>query len=140
MRRSVLLLMAVVLVCGGMIPAAVSAQEPYNMSLLIGALDNPYWITLATAAEKAAADLGVNLTVLGTSEEGAAAQQISQMEDRIAAGDDLILIAARSSRLLQRPPRLGFRSSPLTVPPQAANGRPPSRQTTLRVATWVASG
>jgi ribose transport system substrate-binding protein len=100
MRRSVLLLMAVVLVCGGMIPAAVSAQEPYNMSLLIGALDNPYWITMQTAAEKAAAELGVNLTVLGTTEEGGVAQQVSQMEDRIAAGDDLILIAARSGEAI----------------------------------------
>jgi len=100
MRKLLFLLVALTLVLGLAPWGKVSAEEPYNMSLLEGPLDNPYWITLKEGAEKAAKELGVNLTVLGTAEEGGGATQLAQMEDRIAAGDDAILLAVRSGEAI----------------------------------------
>ena len=42
----------------------------------------------------------MNLTVLGTDIEGDSARQISQMEDRIAQGDDAIIFAAQDTKAL----------------------------------------
>ena len=100
MRKSLLLLVAVVLVLGSMIPAAVSAEEPYTISMLVGTLDNPYWIIVTDQAKVAADMLGVDLVVLGVDVEGDSARQISQMEDRIAQGDDAIAIAVQDTKAL----------------------------------------
>jgi len=100
MRRSLFVLVAVVLLVGSIIPAAVSAQEPINMSLLTGTMDNPYWITVTDWAQVAADMMGVNLTLLAVDVEGVATQQVSQMEDRIALGDDAIVVAVQDTQAL----------------------------------------
>jgi len=100
MRRSLFVLVAVVLLVGSIIPAAVSAQEPINMSLLTGTMDNPYWITVTDWAQVAADMMGVNLTLLAVDVEGVATQQVSQMEDRIAQGDDAIVVAVQDTQAL----------------------------------------
>lgn len=97
MRRWLFGLVALAVVLSAMPVAGVSAQEPYSIALLTGSLDNPYWITMKEGAEKVAAELGVKLTTLGPSQEGGGVEQAAQMEDRIAAGDDAILLAARSA-------------------------------------------
>ncbi len=96
MRKGLFVLMALVLILGVMPVAGVSAEEPYSITLLGGPLDNPYWIALKDGAESMGAKLGVKVTTLGPSQEGGGVEQAAQMEDRIAAGDDAILIAARS--------------------------------------------
>lgn len=100
MRKSLFVLVAVVLLVGSVIPAAVSAQEPINMSLLTGTMDNPYWITVTDWAQVAAEMMGVNLTLLAVDVEGVATQQVSQMEDRVAQGDDAIVIAVQDTQAL----------------------------------------
>jgi ribose transport system substrate-binding protein len=100
MRKSLFVVVAVVLLVGSVIPAAVSAQEPLNLSLLTGTMDNPYWITVTDWAQVAAEMLGVNLTLLAVDVEGVATQQVSQMEDRIAQGDDAIVIAVQDTQAL----------------------------------------
>jgi len=100
MRRSLFVLVAVVLLVGSIIPAAVSAQEPINMSLLTGTMDNPYWITVTDWAQVAADMMGVNLTLLAVDVEGVATQQVSQMEDRVAQGDDAIVVAVQDTQAL----------------------------------------
>jgi len=99
MRKSLFLLVMVALVLGTMIPAAVSAQEnQYTISLLTGTMDNPYWITVTDWAKVAGDMLNVNLVTLAVDVEGVATQQISQMEDRIAQGDDAIVVAVQDSK------------------------------------------
>ena len=100
MRKSLFVLVAVVLLVGSIIPAAVSAQEPINMSLLTGTMDNPYWITVTDWAQVAADMMGVNLTLLAVDVEGVATQQVGQMEDRVAQGDDAIVIAVQDTQAL----------------------------------------
>jgi len=99
MRKSLFLLVVVALVLGMMIPVAVSAEEPkYTISLLTGTMDNPYWQIVSQWADKAAEMLNVNLVKLAVDVEGVATQQISQVEDRVAQGDDAIVIAVQETK------------------------------------------
>lgn len=101
MRKSLFLLVVVALVVGTMIPAAVSAAEPkYTISLLTGTMDNPYWQIVTQWADKAAQMLDVNLVKLAVDVEGVATQQVSQVEDRVAQGDDAIVIAVQETKAL----------------------------------------
>jgi len=101
MRKSLFLLVVVALVLGMMIPVAVSAEEPkYTISLLTGTMDNPYWQIVSQWADKAAEMLNVNLVKLAVDVEGVATQQISQVEDRVAQGDDAIVIAVQETKAL----------------------------------------
>lgn len=101
MRKSLFLLVVVALVLGTMIPAAVSAEEPkYTISLLTGTMDNPYWQIVTQWADKAAEMLNVNLVKLAVDVEGVATQQVSQVEDRVAQGDDAIVIAVQETKAL----------------------------------------
>lgn len=98
MRKTLFLLVAVALL---VMPAAVSAEDPaYNMSILTGTMDNPYWIIVTEWADVAAEMMGVNLTKLAVDVEGVATQQVSQVEDRIAQGDDAIIIAVQETKAL----------------------------------------
>jgi len=101
MRKSLFLLVVVALVLGTMIPAAVSAEDPkYTISMLTGTMDNPYWQIVTQWADKAAEMLGVNLVKLAVDVEGVATQQVSQVEDRVAQGDDAIVIAVQETKAL----------------------------------------
>jgi ribose transport system substrate-binding protein len=100
MRKSLFVIVAVVLLVGSIMPAAVFAQEPIQMSLLTGTMDNPYWITVTDWAQVAADMMGVDLTLLAVDVEGVATQQVGQMEDRIAQGDDAIVIAVQDTQAL----------------------------------------
>ena len=100
MRRSLFVIVAVVLLVGSIMPAAVFAQDPIQMSLLTGTMDNPYWITVTDWAQVAADMMGVDLTLLAVDVEGIATQQVSQMEDRIAQGDDAIVVAVQDTQAL----------------------------------------
>ncbi len=100
MRKSLLLLVAVVLVLGAILPAAAFAEGPYNISLLTGTMDNPYWQIVTQWAQVAADMMNVNLTTLAVDVEGVATQQVSQMEDRIAQGDAAIVIAVQETKAL----------------------------------------
>jgi len=79
---------------------APTAAKPYNISVLTGSLDNPFWITAKEGAEKAAKDLGVTVTVLGVDVEGDSAKQVAQLEDRIAKKDAAIVIAVQDTKAL----------------------------------------
>jgi ribose transport system substrate-binding protein len=94
--RKFLVVLVAVLVLGILIPLTISAEEPekeFNISMLLGTLDNPHWINCAEAGKQAGEDLGANVTVLAVDREGDAVQQTAQFEDRLAAGDDAIVVA-----------------------------------------------
>jgi len=101
MRKSVYVVVALALIVAATLSAVSAAPaKPYQVSLLTGTLDNPYWIVVSDAAKVAAKDLGVNLTVIGVDKEGDATRQTSQMEDRVAAGDAAIVVAVQDSKAL----------------------------------------
>lgn len=100
MRKIMLFTLAFALLSLTVTGAGAAPEKPYKISLLLGTLDNPFWITVRQAAEMAAEEFGVELTVLGVDREGDGVQQTSQLEDRVAAGDDAIVIAIADSTAL----------------------------------------
>ena len=97
MVKRLLAVTLVVVVLVSLIPLQASAEEPvekkFNISMLLGTLDNPHWVKMAEAGKQAGEDLGANITVLAVDHEGDAQQQYSQMEDRLAAGDHALVVA-----------------------------------------------
>lgn len=101
MRKAMFVMIVAVLVASSIVTGAFAAPaKPYQISLLTGTLDNPYWIIVSDAAKQAAKDLGANLTIVGVDVEGDSLRQTSQMEDRIAAGDAAIVVAVQDSKAL----------------------------------------
>ncbi|NPE23032.1 ribose ABC transporter substrate-binding protein RbsB [Fusibacter sp. A1] len=60
------------------------------MGLILSTLNNPFFVTLKEGAEAKAAELGVELIVLDSQND--AAKELSNMEDLLTQGVDLILI------------------------------------------------
>ncbi len=89
MRRFLLvsLVVAFVVVAGfsGMVRA-----ENYDVGLAISTLDNPFFVDLRDGAQDAAEEHGVNLTVYDAGDD--AATQMSNVEDMVITGMDLIVI------------------------------------------------
>lgn len=106
MRRNLLFVCAVALLLVALCPAIVSAQEPgtsdgkWSISILVGPQDSPHWVSAVEGARMAAADLNVDLTVLSPNSEGDVTLQIGQMEDRIARGDDAIIVAPLDTKAI----------------------------------------
>jgi ribose transport system substrate-binding protein len=101
MRRNMFLLVVLVVVLGSLIPTMAAAEEPkWSIAALLGPQDNPYWIASAAGAEAAAAAFNVELTILTPNSESDVTLQIGQIEDRIAKGDDAIVIAALDTKAL----------------------------------------
>lgn len=95
--RKLLVVLVAALVLVSLVPFTVAAEEPvekeFNVSMLLGTLDNPHWAKCAAAGKQAGEDLGANVTVLAVDREGDAVQQTGQLEDRLAAGDDAVVVA-----------------------------------------------
>ncbi len=68
---------------------AVQAEE-YEIGLAISTLDNPFFVDLRDGAIEAAEEHGVELTVYDAGDD--AATQMSNIEDMVIAGVDLILV------------------------------------------------
>jgi ribose transport system substrate-binding protein len=101
MRKRLFLLVVVALLLGSLVPATVGAEEPqWNIGMLAGPQDNPYWIAAVEGAKMAAEDFNVNLAVLAPTSESDVTLQIGQMEDRIAKGDDAIVVAPIDTKAL----------------------------------------
>lgn len=67
----------------------VAAQD-MKMGLILSTLNNPFFVTLKEGAEAKAADAGVELVVLDSQNDSA--RELSNMEDLLTQGVDLILI------------------------------------------------
>jgi len=73
----------------------VSSDAPMTggdktMGLILSTMNNPFFVTLKDGAEKQAADMGVELIVLDSQNDSA--RELSNMEDLLTQGVDLILI------------------------------------------------
>lgn len=70
--------------------APVADVEPKTIGLMLSTLDNPFFVTLKEGAEKQAAELGTELIILDSQNDPS--KELSNMEDLIVKGVDLILI------------------------------------------------
>ncbi len=73
----------------------VSSDAPMTggdltMGLILSTMNNPFFVTLKDGAEKQAGDMGVELIVLDSQNDSA--RELSNMEDLLTQGVDLILI------------------------------------------------
>jgi len=96
--------------CLGIVPFLASVQaspvqaqedEDYTIGIVLKSFANPFWLMAKEAAEAEAERLGVEVIVLGITEEGNYAEQVAQIEDLVARGVDLIaLVPAEASALV----------------------------------------
>ena len=71
-----------------------SAKELKTIGMSVGSLSNPYFIALAEGATNAAKKINPDAKLTVVSSEYDLGKQFSQMDNFIAAGVDLILVAA----------------------------------------------
>lgn len=64
-----------------------------EISVIFKSLSAQYWNTMKEGAEDAAKDLGISVTVLGPSDESEIAQQVTMIEEQIAANVDALVVA-----------------------------------------------
>ena len=64
-----------------------------NISVVLKTLSSEYWGYVEAGCNAAAADLGVNVTVVGPGAESEIEQQVAMIEQQIGAGCDAIIVA-----------------------------------------------
>ena len=74
-------------------PAAANSGETYKVALITMDSIDQHWITLKEGAEKAAAELGVELTFMAPNTKDDALQ-IEQVNNAVSAGNKAIIVAA----------------------------------------------
>jgi len=94
MKKMLSILLVLVLVlsftaCSGTEDNA-SGEEGGKIGLVVSTLNNPFFVDLKTGAEEKAAELGYELVVLDS--ENDPAKELSNVEDSVTQGVDLILI------------------------------------------------
>jgi ribose transport system substrate-binding protein len=72
----------------------------YTIGIVLKSFSNPFWLMAKTAAEAAAEEHGVNVVVLGTTEEGDYNQQVAHIEDLVTRGVDLIVVVPAEASAL----------------------------------------
>ena len=88
--------------CGGAEPVAEPAaeEEGITIGIVLKSFSNPFWLMAKTAAEAKAEELGVEVVILGTTEEGDYAQQVAHIEDLTVKGVDVIVIVPAEASAL----------------------------------------
>src|SRR3984893_2547886 len=77
--------------------SASATGQTVGVSLILKTLTNPYFVTMKSDAEAAAAKDGVKLTVAAGSTDGDTQTQISAIDNAISAGDKGILITTNGN-------------------------------------------
>ena len=107
-------------------PAAANSGETYKIALITMDSIDQHWITLKEGAEKAAAELGVELTFMAPNTKDDALQ-IEQVNNAVSAGNQAIIVAANGpdaiSSALKEAEAAGVKiiyvDSPANVPGEA---------------------
>lgn len=107
-------------------PAAANSGESFKIALVTMDSIDQHWITLKEGAEKAAAELGVQLTFMAPNTKDDALQ-IEQVNNAVSAGNQAILVAANGpdaiSSALKEAAAAGVKiiyvDSPANVPAEA---------------------
>ncbi|MCL1855419.1 MAG: substrate-binding domain-containing protein [Clostridia bacterium] len=69
-----------------------------NIVVILKALGNAYWAVLQAGAEKAADDLGCNITIMGIPNEVDIEQQVAMLQNAVSSKADAIVIAVADSK------------------------------------------
>jgi len=77
--------------------SSAASGSTVGVSLILKTLTNPYFVTMKSDAETAAAKDGVKLTVAAGSSDGDTQTQISAIDNAISAGDKGILITTNGN-------------------------------------------
>ena len=107
-------------------PAEANSSENYKVALITMDSIDQHWITLKEGAEKAAAELGVDLTFMAPNTKDDALQ-IEQVNNAVSAGNKAIIVAANGpdaiSSALKEAEAAGVKiiyvDSPANVPGEA---------------------
>jgi ribose transport system substrate-binding protein len=81
-------------------PEEPAAEETYTIGIVLKSFSNPFWMMAKTAAEAKAEELGVNVVILGITEEGDYAQQVAHIEDLTTRGVDVIVVVPAEASAL----------------------------------------
>lgn len=79
---------------------AVKPAEKFTIGIVLKSFSNPFWMMAKTAAEAKAKELGVEVVVLGTTEEGDYQQQVAHIEDLTTRGVNLIVVVPAEASAL----------------------------------------
>ncbi|OQY32766.1 MAG: D-ribose ABC transporter substrate-binding protein RbsB [Spirochaetaceae bacterium 4572_59] len=90
MKRSLLLLMIVVMIGLPLFAAGQQDSSEVKIGLVISTLNNPFFVTLKEGAEAKANEMGYSLIILDSQNDPA--KELSNMEDLLTQGVDAILI------------------------------------------------
>ena len=80
--------------------AAAPEAEQYTIGIVLKSFANPFWLMAKAAAEAAAAEQGVEVVILGITEEGDYAGQVTHIEDLVTRQVDLIVVVPAESMAL----------------------------------------
>lgn len=75
------------------VAAADEADQEYRISVVLKALNSDYWKSVQAGAEQAGEDFGVDVSVVGPSNETQVIQQINILEDQISRQADGLVVA-----------------------------------------------
>lgn len=78
-------------------------NKPLDVALIVKSIDSEYWLTVKAGAEKAAEELGVNVSFKGAPTETDIAGQISIVENAVNQHLDGIVLAASDTKALVQP-------------------------------------
>ena len=84
-------------------PASANQPEPekkYTIGIVLKSFANPFWMMAKTAAEAEAKAQGVEVVVLGITEEGDYNGQVAHIEDLVTRKVDLIVVVPAESKAL----------------------------------------
>lgn len=95
MKKLFFLFIALTLVLGltFTVSADNHADKEYRISVVLKATNSDYWKSVQAGAEKAGEDLGVDVSVVGPSNETQVMQQINLLEDQISRQVDGLVVA-----------------------------------------------
>jgi ribose transport system substrate-binding protein len=95
MKKLFFLFIALTLVLGLTVTVSADshANERYRISVVLKATNSDYWKSVQAGAEQAAVDYGVEVSVVGPSNETQVMQQINLLEDQISRQIDGLVVA-----------------------------------------------
>lgn len=74
-------------------PSSTNEGGNVSVAVIFKALNAEYWKTMQQGCNDAAKELGIDVTVLGPTAESEIAQQVTMIEEQLAAGVDAIVVA-----------------------------------------------
>ncbi|SIQ21914.1 sugar ABC transporter substrate-binding protein [Halanaerobium kushneri] len=95
MKKLFYLFIAMTLILGltVTVSAQTEADEEYRISVVLKATNSDYWKSVQAGAEQAGEDMGVDVSVVGPSNETQVMQQINLLEDQISRMVDGLVVA-----------------------------------------------